>query len=116
LHRKKSSTREDIHVLGLALEVRRIEQQLSQMNASIGDAQTLLSRSVTSVDSPVKQTQLCTGLAGKVSRLAKQIVRDVGPCSPCFAADIFLLHQVQNCFSTMRDVIYHYIFILSCPQ
>lgn len=66
-------------MLGLALEVRRIEKQLSQMNASIGDAQTLLSRSVRSVKSPVKQTQRCIGLAGKVSQLAKQIVRTVGP-------------------------------------
>ncbi|KAG0594402.1 hypothetical protein M758_UG074300 [Ceratodon purpureus] len=83
--RKKSRTREDIQVLGLALEVRRIEQQLSQMNASIGDAHTMLARSVRSVKSPVKspakslvkspvkQTKRYTGLAGKVSQLAKQI-------------------------------------------
>lgn len=79
VHRKKSRTREDIQVLGLALEVRRIEQQLSQMNSSIGEARTLLARSVRSVKSPAKQTKRYTGLAGKVSQLAKQIVRFVGP-------------------------------------
>lgn len=63
--------------MGLALEVRRIEQQLSKMNASIGDAQSMLARSVRSEESPVKQTKRYTGLAGKVSQLAKQIVRTV---------------------------------------
>ena len=66
-------------MLGLALEVRRIEQQLSKMNASIGDAQNLLARSVRSVKTPVEKPKRYTGLAGKVSQLAKQIVRTVRP-------------------------------------
>ncbi|XP_024394607.1 uncharacterized protein [Physcomitrium patens] len=76
--RQKSQTREDIHVLGLALEVRRIEQQLSKMNKSIGDAQSLLTRPEKSTKSSVKissnkQASHCMGLAGKVTQLAKQI-------------------------------------------
>ncbi|XP_024386663.1 uncharacterized protein [Physcomitrium patens] len=76
--RQKSQTRQDIQVLGLALEVRSIEQQLSEMNKSIEDAQKLINRPVKSIRSLVetsisKQASHCMGLAGKVSQLAKQI-------------------------------------------
>lgn len=79
LFRQKSQTRQDIQVLGLALEVRSIEQQLSEMNKSIEDAQKLINRPVKSIRSLVetsisKQASHCMGLAGKVSQLAKQIV------------------------------------------
>lgn len=56
------------------MEVRRIEEQLSDMSSSLGNAQTLLSRAEST---PVK-TQGCIGLAGKVSRLARNIVRTCG--------------------------------------
>ncbi len=81
-YRKDSRTREEIQLLGLALEVRRIEQQLAVINkvpspckTEVGaipfEAQDTLQ---TKAMASRKQTKRYAALTGKVSQLAKQIV------------------------------------------
>ncbi|XP_024391301.1 uncharacterized protein [Physcomitrium patens] len=76
--RTTSRTREDMQVLGLALEVKSIEQKLSKLKTSTVNAQPPAPRPARSVKGSVqqmgeKQTNRYCGLAGKFSQFAKQI-------------------------------------------
>jgi hypothetical protein len=73
--RKKTRTRDDIQVLGLALEVRRIEQQLSLLNQSTDPQPSVPLQDKGAPVAKKQSIKRYTGLAGKVSQLAKQIVR-----------------------------------------
>lgn len=71
-----------MQVLGLALEVKSIEQKLSKLKTSTVNAQPPAPRPARSVKGSVqqmgeKQTNRYCGLAGKFSQFAKQIVRTV---------------------------------------
>lgn len=73
--RKKTRTRDDIQVLGLALEVRRIEQQLSLLNQSADPQPPVPLPGKVAPVAKKQSIKRYTGLAGKVSQLAKHIVR-----------------------------------------
>lgn len=77
--RESNKTREDIQVLGLALEVRKIEEQLGHIDKRCAKLADVVVNPTTGLPIPKisplkKQNKHYAALTGKVGQLAKQMV------------------------------------------